>query len=95
MEPADDLRELSNEYLQRVIRSQMFDFMYQHIPQVVSAPFEQEPWQYDDRLMQLATKRTLRFVTDQQARQHFGLELGFANSKDYARFLGSYRLATA
>jgi hypothetical protein len=27
MEPADDLRELSNEYLQRVISSQMFDLM--------------------------------------------------------------------
>jgi hypothetical protein len=90
MEPADYLRELSNKHLQRVIRSQMFDFMHQHMPKVVSAPFKQEPWKNDDRLMQLATKRPLRFVTDQQGRQHFGLELGFAHSEDFARFLGPY-----
>jgi hypothetical protein len=65
------------------------------MPNVVSAPFEQEPWKYDDRLMQLATKRALRFVTDQQARQHFGPELGFARSEDFVGFLGSNWLATA
>jgi hypothetical protein len=69
--------------------------MRKHMTQVVAIPFQQEPWKYDDRLMQLATEGTLRFVADQEGRQHFGREPSSVYTEDFACFFGSHRLATA